>query len=490
MFSHARVLVMGDVMLDRYLWGDAKRISPEAPVPVINVKERSALLGGAGNVAANLHGLGCASMVLGVCGPDDNGDYLQRLFEDRQIETCLIRDPQRQTITKTRIMARGQQLFRLDEEDIVPLSPATRDALFTAFTNHLKNYQVVILSDYGKGIFQTPHFCQKVIQTCRNVGIPVFVDPKGKDWDRYEGADCVTPNMSELSLVCASDISADMEKLTTSAQKLTNTYEMAHLLATLGERGMCLVANTLETPYMIAAKAKEVFDVSGAGDTVIATLAAGVAAGLTYRHAASIANTAAGVVVGKIGTQPIDRKELEIALNLQEKDLSMDNNRKTMTLDAAKLQVQAWRASGERIVFTNGCYDLLHPGHIDLLHRSSMLGDKLVVGLNTDLSIKRLKGEKRPILNEHDRSAILSALSYVDLVILFGEDTPLNLIAALQPDILVKGADYKLEDVVGRDVVEKNGGRVVLVPLLEGYSTTGIVNRLLSAYDSKSQNNI
>ncbi|MBU0992778.1 MAG: bifunctional D-glycero-beta-D-manno-heptose-7-phosphate kinase/D-glycero-beta-D-manno-heptose 1-phosphate adenylyltransferase HldE [Proteobacteria bacterium] len=485
LFNRVNILVVGDVMLDRYLWGDARRISPEAPVPVVNITERSEVLGGAGNVAANLSGLGCQTLVIGICGQDENGGKLAQIFKNKGIRTCLVLDDTRQTITKTRVMAKNQQLFRLDEEDITILPPATEKELLSAVKTHIKDYHAVIISDYGKGIFQTPFVCRKMIELCRERNIPVFVDPKGKDWERYEGASCVTPNLSELSLIRASDISSDTAKIEKAAQEICETYCFDNLLVTMGAKGMCFVENK-KPPLIITARAKEVFDVSGAGDTVIATLAAGVSAGLSFRSAASLANTAAGVVVGKIGTQPIIRSELASALRQTDAENGLNASGKTAAMDAAILQVQAWRAKGEKIVFTNGCYDLLHPGHIDLLHKSRALGDRLVVGLNTDASVRRLKGEKRPILNENDRSAILSALSCVDLVVLFDEDTPLRLIKALRPDILVKGADYRLEDVVGRDVVESYGGKVMLVTLLEGYSTTGIVNRLLSAYDKKT----
>jgi D-beta-D-heptose 7-phosphate kinase/D-beta-D-heptose 1-phosphate adenosyltransferase len=485
-FSKATIMVLGDVMLDRYLWGEVKRISPEAPVPVVNIRERSDVLGGAGNVAANLKGLGAAPILIGVCGNDENGNKLRRILGEKTIECRLIGDPTRQTITKTRVMGKNQQLFRLDEEDIAILSPETEETLLLEVTNHLESCQAVILSDYGKGLFQTPCFCRKVIEQCREKKIPVFIDPKGKAWERYGGALCVTPNLSELGLVYASEIASDLDAIKQAAQSVCDAYQFETLLLTLGERGMCLVEKK-SPPILIPAKAREVYDVSGAGDTVIATLALSVATGFSFKQAAGLANTAAGIVVGKIGTQPILREELEAALKQHDLENRLTVSGKTSSRDAAILQIQAWRAAGDSIVFTNGCYDLLHPGHIDLLKRSKALGDRLVVGLNTDASVRRLKGKTRPILTETDRSAVLGALSSVDLVVLFDEDTPLRLIEALRPDVLVKGADYKIESVVGREVVESCGGRVVLQPLLEGYSTTGIVNRLLAGRDGEER---
>lgn len=484
-FSDVKVLVIGDIMLDRYLWGDVKRISPEAPVPVVRVEERSEVLGGAGNVVSNLSGLGCSVSVSGVCGTDENGTKLKRLFSGNSVETFIFDDKKRPTISKTRIMAHNQQLFRLDEEKTHVLSDELAFRILDKIRKTLSGFNAVILSDYGKGIFNTGDFCQKVIRMCQKRSIPVFVDPKGKDWERYKGATCVTPNAQELGLVSQVTIDGNEEKLIEIAQTVCEKYDFSWLLVTRGSKGMCLVEKKKEHS-LISSKAREVYDVSGAGDTVISTLAAGISCGLSFLEAAELANNAAGVVVGKLGTQPIIRTELEAVLKMNDGRAQMGTAGKILSRSAGILQAQAFRANGEKIVFTNGCYDLLHPGHIDLLHKSKALGDRLVVGLNTDQSVRRLKGEKRPILSENDRSAILSALECVDLVILFDEDTPLKLIQSLKPDILVKGADYKLDEVVGREEVESYGGEVALVPLLEGYSTTGIVNKLISTYDKKS----
>lgn len=481
-FSSRKILVIGDVMLDRYVWGDVARISPEAPVPIVRVKENSEVLGGAGNVVSNLSGLGCNVSVFGVCGKDENGKKLKKLFAEKNVESFIYEDDGRPTISKTRIMAHHQQLFRLDEEKTDILPESLEKQLIEGFGEKLEGCHSVIISDYGKGIFQTKEVSRKIIQMCKDRKIPVFVDPKGKDWTRYKGATCVTPNTAELGLVSRQTEDSDEDGFIESAKSVCETYQFDWLLVTRGGKGMCLVEQK-KAHHVISAKAREVYDVSGAGDTVIATLAAGVSCGLSFKKASELANTAAGVVVGKLGTQPIHRAELEAALKLNDAEIQTRGKNKILSLSEGILQAQAFRAKDETIVFTNGCYDLLHPGHIDLLHKSKALGDRLVVGLNTDASVRRLKGEKRPILNENDRSAILSALGCVDLVILFDEDTPLNLIRSLKPDILVKGADYTLDQVVGRDEVESYGGKVSLVPLLEGYSTTGIVNKLMSTYD-------
>lgn len=477
-FRQVHVLVVGDVMLDRYWWGAVRRISPEAPVPVVQIREMSAVLGGAGNVAANLAGLGCRVTVLGIRGDDDAGRQVAALFADKKIDAPLLMDRGRATTTKTRIMARDQQLMRLDEEDAGPLTPEIEEDLITAVQHHVSHVDAVILSDYGKGLLNTATLCQQVIGTCRDRRIPLLVDPKGRDWQRYRGATGITPNLAELKLVAETPIEDTDAALIQLAEEVRRRYELAFLLVTLGPRGMLLSeSGRHETIHTVA---REVYDVSGAGDTVIATLTAGLAAGLPPREAAVIANTAAGIVVGKLGTQPIDAANLITALQ-QSGESRLATPTGTVPIDAARMQLNAWRSDGQRIVFTNGCFDLLHPGHIRLLHQARALGDRLVVGLNTDASVRRLKGETRPVLGEQDRGVMLNALACVDMVVLFDEDTPEALIRQLKPDILVKGADYRLQDVVGRDIVEAYGGEVKLIGLLEGYSTTGITQKVQAA---------
>jgi len=475
--SKIRIMVIGDVMLDRYIWGEVSRISPEAPVPVVRIRKRSETPGGAGNVATNLSGLKCVVTLLGVCGMDAMGERLESILQNRQIETKLIPDNHRPTITKTRIMAQGQQLFRLDEEEPDALGEKTVMALWDFFRKKIETVDGVILSDYGKGIFKTEKLCQDMIRECRKRMIPVIVDPKGTDWARYGGATGITPNTAELELAVGRQFEENESDLIDAARGLRHHLKIDHLLVTRGAKGMILIQSDDES-VRIPARAREVFDVSGAGDTVIATLTAGLALGLSFVDASRLANMAAGVVVGKLGTQPVMQAELMDTLRYADQVKLDCCAGKIASLDAALIQIKAWQTAGNRIVFTNGCYDLLHPGHIHLLNQSRMLGDRLVVGLNTDASVRRLKGDSRPILTERDRAAILGALSSVDMVVLFDEDTPLQLIAALQPDILVKGNDYRLDQVVGRNVVEAYGGQVCLVPLLQGYSTTGIVERM------------
>ncbi len=465
-------------MVDRYLWGEVRRISPEAPVPVVRIIDRSEALGGAGNVAGNLYGLGCACMLIGVRGKDDAGERLAAMTRCKKIKSGMLTDPTRCTIEKTRVMGQHQQMFRFDQENTHALDTGTKTKLLSIFNAHFRQYDAVILSDYGKGIFQTHGLAQDIISGCRRHHIPVFVDPKGMAWERYDSATCATPNTKELQQVSGVDFNEDDQlaaSLTASTRKRLN---FDWCLLTRGARGMCLAGKEGE-PTIIATEARKVYDVSGAGDTVIATLAVGVASGLSFLQSAKLANYAAGVVVGKVGTQPINLKELQTALRSTENAPTWNDSHRLVTLETARMQVNTWRAAGEKIVFTNGCFDLLHPGHIHLLNQASRLGSRLIVGLNTDASVRALKGSQRPILCQEDRVSMLSALSYVDLIILFAENTPMSLIKALRPDILVKGSDYQTQEVVGRRFVASYGGRVELIQLMTGHSTTRLMNEKL-----------
>ena len=485
-FEESSILVIGDVMLDRYLWGDVQRISPEAPVPVFHIRRQSELSGGAGNVVSNLVGLGCSVTVIGVCGNDEEGKRLHKLFYNDKVRNLILRDSERATITKTRIVSNGQQLLRLDDEEVFPVNSDIRGNILKLVKDNLQNCNAIILSDYGKGVLQTPGLAQSIIGLAQQHNTPVMVDPKGKDWSRYKNATCVTPNIKELETVYG-DILDKREKLTEAMQSILTEYDLSWLLVTRGPRGMCLLNNN-EAPVFIPALTREVYDVSGAGDTVISTLALGVASGLTFPEAAGLANIAAGIVVGKIGTQPINLFELEASVARNGDRFYGTFINKVTSLNAAEVQVQAWKANGDKIVFTNGCFDLLHPGHIHLLNQSKDLGDRLIVGLNSDASVRRLKGPGRPILTEHDRASLLGSLDCVDLVVIFEEDTPENLIKALRPDILSKGTDYRLEEVVGRKIIESYGGQVRLITLLDGHSTTDITKRVLQAHNSRQDN--
>ncbi len=478
-FKRLGVLVVGDIMLDRYVWGRVQRISPEAPVPVVQIQQSTETLGGAGNVVNNLAALGCSAVVVGVCGEDPNAGTLKQLLARKGIKERLVTDPSRPTITKTRIMAEKQQVMRLDVEQTLPVAEGIAAKILSAACEAMQACRAVVISDYGKGIFSEAAFTQSIIQAARRRGVPVLVDPKGLNWERYQGATGITPNAAEFEAVAGALGEAGQEVLTEAARRVRDRFQLEWLLVTRGAKGMCLVADG-DRVDVIPARAREVFDVSGAGDTVIAALAAGLGAGLPVAEAAVIANLAAGIVVGKLGTQPILASELEDALRFADHRVFPYSAAKMSSLEAALARISEWKTLGHRIVFTNGCFDLLHPGHISLLHQAKALGDRLVIGLNTDASIRRLKGMQRPILPASDRGAILCALECVDLVVCFDEDTPLELIAAIRPDILVKGSDYTLDRVVGRELVESYGGCVKLVDLLQGYSTTRITQKVLS----------
>ncbi len=468
----SNLLVIGDVMLDRYLWGDVKRISPEAPVPVFNIKSRSMVPGGAGSVVLNVIGLGASVTLLGVIGRDENGRTLKRLLDDQRIRSILLEDKNRPTITKTRILSKGQQLLRIDDENTAVLAEPLKAKILATATKEIRTCAAVILSDYGKGIFDTQGLTEALIEMARGVEVPVIIDPKGKNWERYAGAACLTPNTAEFEYATGAALDHDTA-LIDAMRTARSKYRLSNLLVTRGPLGMCLMGEE-EQPRFIPAIAREVYDVSGAGDTVIATLAVGIASGQSYLDAARMANDAAGIVVGKLGTQPINALELKAAMGMNGASV----NQKVHAFAAAAVRVQAWKALDQKIVFTNGCFDLLHPGHIHLLNEAKRCGGRLIVGLNSDESVRRLKGAKRPILNESERAAILAALNCVDLVIVFEEDTPIKLIEALEPDILVKGSDYRPASVVGKKFVESYGGKVHLVPVVEGYSTTRLAEKV------------
>lgn len=475
-FNGIKILVAGDVMLDHYIVGKAARISAEAPVPIINRERSWTVPGGAANVARGLARLGCEVCLVGFAALDPPGDTLRKEVAGEGIEAALVPGHNRITTCKTRIMANSQQLLRLDDEVVRRPDLDERIALLRNVEHLLEGCQALVLSDYAKGVLlrdKDGHsLCEEAIAMAQKMSIPVLVDPKGTDWSRYAGAQCVTPNWAEFQHICQNTPGVnDEEKLTARAGMLEEAYGIERILLTRGGRGMILFDGDGE-PERIRATAREVADVSGAGDTVIAVLAACVASGLPWNKSAAIANTAAGIAVGKLGTAPVNISELNWAM--QEKH----SNPKLFSSAELGKRLQDWRNHGKRIVFTNGCFDLLHPGHVALLRESAAMGDVLVVGLNTDASVKRLKGAERPIQNELNRAQVLAALASVDAVILFDENTPEKLIQAVKPDILVKGSDYNPDNIVGAEFVRSYGGEVRLVNIVEGCSTTGLVQQM------------
>jgi len=472
----ARVLVVGDLMLDEYVWGSVERVSPEAPVQVLDWVSHHDGLGGAANVAQNLVALGCEVWLAGVVGDDDKGARLRQiLIEQGAHVDDVLTDPLRPTTTKLRVMAGSQQILRIDRELRHRLSDELQQALIERIATRLPQVDGVICSDYAKGVL-TREVLSATRRNAQTHGRQVLADPKGSDYTRYIGFDIVTPNRKELEAAAGIGAATD-DEIVHAGTKVLNEIRGQALLVTRGKDGMTLLRSE-RPPVHIPTAAREVFDVTGAGDTVIAAFAMALFHGSDMEAAAQLANRAAGLAVAKLGAAPVGFREL--ALDLE----GGPHYEGTKILPHADLvrAVSRARGQGKRVVFTNGCFDILHVGHIELLRKSRALGDLLVVGINSDESVRRLKGEKRPLIGQNERAHVLAALDSVDLVAVFGEDTPLALIDALHPDVLVKGGDYSLDEVVGREQVEAWGGRVELVPIVEGFSTTDLVRRILERH--------
>lgn len=464
-FHRAGVLVVGDVMLDRYWYGPTNRISPEAPVPVVKVNTIEERPGGAANVAMNISSLGASSRLIGLTGVDDAARALGERLAEVKVHCDFVALPTHPTITKLRILSRNQQLIRLDFEEGfegVDLQP-----MLTKIEQALPESGALVLSDYAKGALTE---VQKMIQLARKAGVPVLVDPKGSDFERYRGATLLTPNLSEFEAVVGRCKNED--ELVARGMQLIADFELSALLVTRSEHGMTLLQPGKE-PLHLPTQAQEVYDVTGAGDTVISTLAAAIAAGEELPHAVALANLAAGIVVGKLGTAAISAPELRRAIQRSE-----GSERGVVTLDQLLLAIDDARAHNEKIVFTNGCFDILHAGHVTYLEQARAQGDRLIVAVNDDASVSRLKGPGRPINSVDRRMAVLAGLGAVDWVISFPEATPENLLVQLKPDVLVKGGDYGIDQVVGADIVTANGGVVKVLGLVENSSTTAIVEKI------------
>lgn len=465
-FKKSKVLVAGDIMLDRYWHGGTSRISPEAPVPVVHVKDIEERPGGAGNVALNLATLGCQVNLLAQTGKDEVAERLRAILQAAGVECEFVQSDEIPTITKLRIISRHQQLIRLDFEE--RLHELQDDALLKVYRSLVEHNEVVLLSDYGKGTLSQ---VSDMIDFAKAAGKRVLVDPKGSDFSIYQGASLITPNFGEFTTVvgeCATD-----EMVEQKARNLATDLKLEALLVTRGEHGMSLVPVDDEALH-IPTRAREVFDVTGAGDTVISVLAAALACGESLQDATVLANIAAGIVVGKLGTAAITESELRLALKEdQEHNLGVMN--KHDLLEA----VTDAKERGEKVIMTNGCFDILHAGHVSYLEQARQLGDRLIVAVNSDDSVKRLKGKLRPIIPLEQRMAVLAGLASVDWVVSFDEDTPESLICDVLPDVLVKGGDYNAQDVAGYDCVTKNGGEVRILHFVDGVSTSNIVKTIL-----------
>jgi len=466
-----RILVIGDLMLDRYLLGSCDRVSPEAPVQVVNVAKETRSLGGAGNVVANLAALGARATLVSVVGADLEATPLPNLLQRYGVPTDgLVADAARPTTIKTRVVASRQQIVRFDVETVAAVSSEVENELLDRFAKHLVESDVVVLSDYGKGVLTT-HVARECIALCTKHGKPVFVDPKGTDYSKYRGATMITPNRKEAGAAAGIAMSS-AGAVSQAGQRLLREHALGACLITLSEDGMELFEGGRE--HRLPTEAREVFDVTGAGDTVIASVAFATACGLTLLDACRFANRAAGIVVGKLGAATTTLAEIKNATVPRQTGL----DEKVLDVDALCEKLAADRHSGKSVVFTNGCFDILHAGHVRYLVEARTFGDVLVVGLNTDDSVRRLKGPSRPLNTEHDRALLLAALASVDYVVPFADDTPLALIERVVPDVLVKGGDYRAEDVVGADVVTRAHGLVKIVPFLEGKSTSGLLDRI------------
>ncbi|WP_049945711.1 D-glycero-beta-D-manno-heptose 1-phosphate adenylyltransferase [Butyrivibrio sp. LC3010] len=457
------ILVIGDVMLDIYCEGKVSRISPEAPVPVFLKRGEHSVPGGAANVAVNISAAGQNASIVSVCGRDVAGEKLDKQLRMHNIDTSLMCQYLDSTITKTRFIADNhQQLLRMDIEKKEELSIDKADEFICKLKKEISRFDVIILSDYLKGLL-TFYFTQQIITLAKENNIPVLVDAKDPDVKKYEGAYLIKPNKKELHELTGETVDS-IGQVVNASRKLLNKCKCKYVLTTCGADGMVMASSKKE--WIISSVAKEIYDVSGAGDTSIAYLAVGIANGMEISDAVRLANEAAGIQVGKMGTAPVFISEIRC-----------DKKRQTI-FQVNQIQELKECIKNGKVVFTNGCFDILHVGHIRYLEKASELGDYLIVGLNSDSSIKRLKGKDRPINPQQDRAEMLSALGFVDYIIFFDDDTPYNLIDELCPDILVKGGDYRIEDIVGADLVEERGGEVVIIPFVEGYSTTNLIEKI------------
>ena len=464
-FEKARVLVVGDLMLDRYWHGPTSRISPEAPVPVVHVHDIEERAGGAGNVALNIARLGARSTVLGLTGDDDAANALESNLQAAGVETSFVRLNENATVTKLRVLSRHQQLIRLDFED--GFIGQDISGLEAAFARVLEQHDIVVCSDYGKGTLRN---VQALIKLCRQKNIPVLIDPKGTDFKRYAGASLVTPNLSEFEAIVGSCDNED--ELVEKGRRLCEQCSFDALLITRSEHGMTLIQNDGEV-FHLPTRAREVFDVTGAGDTVISTLAAALAAGDDRHNAIALANLAAGIVVGKLGTASVTPEEL-----YQEIHKHIAVKRGVVSQQELVTAANQCRQRGEVIVMTNGCFDILHAGHVTYLQQAREQGDRLIVAVNIDETVRKLKGEDRPVNPLEHRMRMLAALECVDWVLPFEEETPTRLICEVLPDILVKGGDNDPDKIPGGDCVRENGGEVRVLSYVEGVSTTEIIGTI------------
>ncbi len=477
-FSLARILCIGDLMLDRFVQGSVERISPEAPVSVFRWGREKMMLGGVGNVVANLCALGARASLACRIGRDAEGEAVSKLLTEIGAENLALETQTLPTIQKTRFVAQGHHVLRLDRETIAPLSSAEEEELFARIVDALARTDLVILSDYAKGLL-SKSFTEKVIAACRNANVPVYIDPKGKDYRKYAGATLVKPNRKELESVCgvSLDPSASdfLDQVVHYARKLLKTVNVEHAIVTLSEKGMMYVSKDGDETIYLPTECREVSDVSGAGDTTMSVLAAARATGASFREAMELSNIAAGIVVGKVGTAVVTPQELRAALD--QKKCAAAFNRKILSADAAAELIRAWQAGGWKVGFTNGCFDCLHMGHLFSFSQAKEHCDRLVVAVNSDASVQRLKGPSRPIQNETTRAHVLAGLETVDAVVVFNDATALPLVERLRPDVIAKEG-YAIENWPEAQWVVAHGGQAVTLERMDGYSTSSLVKRM------------
>jgi len=479
-----KVVVVGDFMLDRYIYGNAQRLSPDAPVPILAIQRVEHNPGGAANVCLNLRALRCAVVCVGIVGKDDPADHLKDALTQAGCDTSgLIATPDRPTTVKHNFVGLAQhrhpqKMFRVDDESSAPIPSKITDRLLAKARRHLKNAAVLCIEDYNKGVL-TNALCQGLIALAKKMNVPVLVDPAAiDDFTKYRGATCITPNRTEASLATGIDTYSDNDKeqqaaIRKTARSLLTQLKLRTVVLTLDKQGALLLEKS-KPPRLVPTEARSVYDVTGAGDMVLAMLAGAIANNADWYTATQLANIAAGLEVEKFGIVPIELDEILLGL-LRQKHEELG---KVRHIDQLLPELAAYRKQGKKIAFTNGCFDLLHAGHVSFLRAARRTGDLLVVGLNSDRSIRRLKGKDRPINHEADRVMVLSELESVDYIVVFDQDTPVNLIKSIKPDVLVKGADYRRSQVVGGDLIESHGGRVELVKLVEGRSTTNIIRKI------------
>ena len=477
-----KILVIGDIMLDEYIWGKVDRISPEAPVQIIKVDSRNYALGGAANVAHNLIDIGAKVELCSVVGDDANGNLLKELILRAGIgNKGIFLDSKRKTTLKTRVVAHDQQVVRIDQETTAPVKKEVHEKILSFIDRKIKFFDGVILSDYAKGLL-TEDFIAKLMKIFKREKKDVVIDPKGRDYRKYRGATIITPNLKELELASGTELdfshrTCSDDEIYKASEKIMKETHCDMLVITRGKDGMSVYRKG-EKAVNLKAEAKEVYDVSGAGDTAIAALGFAYFSGVDVINCAKLANIAAGIVVGKVGTAIASKEEILKKID----DFTLV--KRLLTDKELPSTVSRLKANNKKIVFTNGCFDILHTGHVFLLQKAKSFGDVLIVGLNNDESVRRLKGEKRPLVSEKERALVLSALDCVDYVVLFSEDTPLRLINEIKPDVLVKGGDYKLREVVGHKEVGAYGGKVELIPIFQGFSTTQLIEKITNKYNN------